>query len=98
METIETRMATFALTFPCMKGKPGVKDALPAWDAEAVDQWAAGGVASHGERVTAQFLLAVWNPDHPWKAEKFDLMEALRVWDERHHAAFLRWAERPWWA
>jgi hypothetical protein len=47
--------------------------------------------------VTAQFLLAVWSPDDAWESGRFDLMEALREWDEQHRQAFLKWAAHPWW-
>lgn len=53
---------------------------------------------SHGEKCTAQFVLAVWNPDEGWKSGKFNLMEALRAWDDANHKAFLVWAADPWWA
>jgi len=95
---VNARMAKLARTFPCMKGNPGVMSNLPPWNAIAVDAWGASGQSSHGERVTAQFLLAVWSPQDSWECGKFDLMEALRVWDESHHRAFLVWASNPWWA
>jgi hypothetical protein len=80
-----------------MKGKSGVMEALPPWDADRLDEWAASPIPSHGERVTAQFLLAVWNPDHPWICGKFELMDAIRVWDDAHRTAFLNWASDLWW-
>ena len=92
-----TQMARLAGTFPCMKGKAGVLERIPAWDANRIDSWAASGGARHGQRVTAQFLLSVWNPEETWKCGVFNLMEALRVWDEPHHKAFLAWASNPWW-
>ena len=42
-------------------------------------------------------MLAVWNPDVEWQCGRFDLMEALCCWDDRHRAAFLMWAAEPWW-
>ncbi|MFO0888251.1 MAG: hypothetical protein U0790_03785 [Isosphaeraceae bacterium] len=86
------RMAAFALTFPSMRYASGVKP----WDAERLDAWADGS-RSHGELVTARFLLTVWDPATDWKCGRFDLMDALRVWDPTHHAVFLRWAREPWW-
>src|SRR5262249_44533918 len=66
------------------------------FDADEFNRWAQGPV-SHGERVTARFLLAVWDPVIEWEAGKFDLMEALRIWDPPHREAFLAWASDPWW-
>lgn len=86
------RMTAFALTFPSMGYAAGIKP----WDADEFDAWGSGP-RSHGERVAAQFLLAVWDPSCEWKCGRFDLMEALRVWDEAHHRAFVKWASNPWW-
>jgi hypothetical protein len=88
------KIIELARTFPSLKR---VLDELKPFDAPAFDRRASGGL-SHGERVTAQFLLAVWDPDYDdWQCGRFDVMEALRVWDEPHRAAFLDWARDPWW-
>jgi hypothetical protein len=91
--TLEARMTAFALSFHSLRNAPGVK----LWDADTLDRWAADTALSHGERVTAQFVLHVRDPDHAWRCGKFDLMEALRVWDNDHHAGFLAWVKEPWW-
>jgi hypothetical protein len=88
-----SRMTQLALTFPCLRGAPGVDPFEPG----ELDRWAAGG-ASHGERVTARFLLAVWDASGEWAAGRFDVMEALRVRPPSHSRPFLAWAEEPWWA
>ena len=85
------RMTNLARTFPSLQGAPGVRP----WNPEELDRWATS-VASHGERVTASFLLAVWTGSE-WPGSPFDLMEALRVWDPPHREAFLAWASDPWW-
>jgi hypothetical protein len=85
---------TLAQHFPGLWKAPGVSP----WDAVALDEWAASGGPSHGERCAAQFLLAVWNPDERWRSGKFDVMEALRVFDAQHHRALIEWALNPWWA
>jgi hypothetical protein len=90
---IDQKMTTFAKSFPSMAKASGVA----LWDAHTLDGWAAETPLSHGELVTARFLLAVWDPAREWRCGRFDLMEALRVWDEQHRAAFLAWAEDPWW-
>ncbi len=54
------------------------------WDAVELDVWG-NGPRSYGERVTAQFLLKVWDPSTDWKCGRFDLTEALRIWDAEHH-------------
>jgi hypothetical protein len=79
-------------TFPCLRDAPGVSP----WDPIALNLWAPRR-ASHGERVTAQFLLGIRDPSADWEAGRFDLMEALRVWPASHRDPFLRWATDPWW-
>ncbi|BAM05419.1 hypothetical protein PSMK_p00570 (plasmid) [Phycisphaera mikurensis NBRC 102666] len=80
-------MLALAHTFPSHQQ-------LRIWDTEAVDHRATHG-ASHGEKVTAQFLLSVWNQWHAYDAGAFDLFEAVRVWDEEHLKAFQAWASDP---
>jgi hypothetical protein len=86
------KMTELAQSFPCLRGAPGIDP----FDAQELDRWAAAPV-SHGEQVTAQFVLAVWSPGTDWQSGRFDVMEALRVWDPSHHAAFLGWAKDAWW-
>lgn len=89
-----TRVRLLAQTFPSLWTAPGIRP----WDAVVVDQWASSGRASHGELCTARFVLAVWDTNGEWQSGRFDLMEALRVWDLPHRQAFLDWASEPWWA
>jgi hypothetical protein len=91
--SVTGQMTAFARTFPCLRESPGTQ----LWDALVFDGWAAESPLSHGELVTAQFILAVWDPAGTWRCGRFDLMEALGVWDEPHRAAFLAWASEPWW-
>jgi hypothetical protein len=91
--TTEARMAEFAWTFPSVAKASGAR----LWDANTFDRWAAETPISEGELVTARFLLAVWDSGTVWQCGRFDLMEAMWVWDNRHQAAFLAWADEPWW-
>lgn len=96
-------MTTFVLSFPSLRKAPGVDP----WDADLFLSWAVGGL-SHGERCAAQFVLGVWNPSSNWDevaAEKnlegrigrFDLFDAMSVWDDLHRGAFLAWCKSPFW-
>lgn len=89
---LNAKMTRFARTFPSLRGMPGVT----LWDAPTLDRWAAETPISEGELETARFVLAVWDPGHPWQCGRFDLMEAMKVWDQPHRAAFVSWAEDPW--
>ncbi len=78
------------------------------WDAPAIDRWAARSPAiTSGSRAAIQFVLAVWSGravhvfdkkwDCPWKMGGFDVMHALKIWDQEHRNAFLSFARDPWW-
>jgi hypothetical protein len=90
----EAKIVWLALKFPCLRNAPGAEP----WGANRLDDWAAGGGPSHGEKCAARFILAVWDPNHEWQSGRFDLMEALGIWDSASHQAFLDWAANPWWA
>lgn len=86
------KMEALALSFPSLERAAGVSP----WDAEAFAAWAAGPAPSQGMRCAAQFVLTVWNHYVEWECGRFDVMEALSCWDDRHRAAFLGWAANPW--
>ncbi len=92
-DELDARMTTFAQTFPSLWEAPGTV----RWNANTLDHWAANTPLSPGELWTVRFVLAVWDASHPWQCGRFDVMEALRVWDPKHRAAFLAWANDPWW-
>jgi hypothetical protein len=71
--------------------KPGVDP----WDAVQLSQSFKG--ASHGERCSISFLLNVWSPSEEWDCGKFDLIDAMGVWDDDQLAAFKIWFNNPWW-
>lgn len=98
-------MARLANLFPSVRGVPGTDP----FDALALLRWAVSTGASHGEILAAKFLLSVWNPGIDWektarehnlittgqKFSRFDLFEAMNVWDQIHIKAFLTWIELP---
>lgn len=103
----ETKMAAdisqLAQSFPSLRGKPGVEP----WDVMALLRWTM--VASHGEVLAAKFVLGVWNPATDWGTiavenkimkkggafTRFDIFEAMNVWDDAHIAAMAAWVNRP---
>ena len=101
--TADMRIAQLAQTFPSLRGKPGVAP----WDVLAFLKWAM--VASHGELLAAKFVLSVWNPSTDWGElaverkimkkggafTRFDLFEAMNVWDDLHVRAMAAWMNRP---
>jgi hypothetical protein len=92
--TSDIRIQNLARTFPCLRGAPGVAG---LWNALALDGWAAT-VASSGETHSARFVLGVWNSHEKWRCGRFDLFDALGVWDHKHLEPFLAWVENPWFA
>jgi hypothetical protein len=65
------------------------------FDGAVMDKFRGG--LCHGGKCALQFIGSVWNPSEKRKCGKFDLHEALGVWDEEHRAAFTAWASDPWW-
>jgi hypothetical protein len=108
----DSRMTALAMTFPSLRGR-GPQGVTP-WDPIAFLEWATSGMPGGGARRAALFILYVWNHYADWREValergfitteasahclRFDLAEAFGAWDEHHHAAFLRWAEHPWFA
>jgi hypothetical protein len=88
------RMSALALSFPSLRQADG----LAPWEPERFAQWMRSGAPGHGAKCAGQFVLGVWNPSTRWKGGgRFDLHEALTIWDEDHRTAFLAWARAPWW-
>lgn len=86
------RFVSLCWSFPSLQEAPGIEP----WRPEDLDAWAIGPAGTAGSRHAAAFVLAVWAPA-PWRVGPFDAVEALKVWDERHRAAFTAWAKDPWW-
>lgn len=93
LDSPATKIRLLAQTFPCLWDVHGIAP----WNANALDDWGASGAPSHGELVSIRFILAVWDSRFAWRSGRFDVMEALEVWDESHRTAFLAWAREPWW-
>lgn len=100
-------MTRLAHRFPGLRGAPGVDP----WDAITLLRWACGG-RSHGEVLAAKFVLSVWNTSTDWEEiardegilttpegrfSRFDLFEAMAVWDAAHVEAMLAWLQLPFW-
>jgi len=97
VQTMALRMTALVESFPTLVGLAGVRP----WDAVQFDL---NRGLSHGGRCAQQFVLSVWNPSTStmprgkgWRCGRFDLQDALCVWDDRHRRAFLAWASQPWW-
>jgi hypothetical protein len=100
------RMAELARSFPELHKAP-----IDPFVPEELDRWACSGAPGHGGSCAARFVLSVWSGGTgaldvgkkrgdrvwAWKARRFDLHEALGVWDHAHRSAFIAWARAPWW-
>jgi len=85
--TRDIKILELANSFRCLRGAPGVGGGL--WDALALDAWASGG-ASSGEKHTARFVLGVWNARHEWDCGKFDIFDAIDIWNHDDREVFLK--------
>lgn len=104
MTTLE-RFQHLLFIFPALERADG----LDPWEVVGFMRWACSG-KSHGEIVTARFVLGVWNPQTDWVKQarldgiehgaalkRFDFHEAMVVWDRKNREAFLEWAADPFW-
>ena len=79
-------------------------DGLDPWDPEKLYAFASAS-ESETTRHAVRFVLAVWNDDCiPYldeasesKLGAFNVVEAMARWDFANRAAFVTWAEAPWW-
>lgn len=71
------------------------KSGANPWDAKTLEVNFDG--ASHGEKCVISFLLNVWDPGGDWSCGKFDVIDAMGIWNEKERDAFLIWAIKPWW-
>lgn len=93
------RMVALIYSFPILKREaPG----LTPWKPERwAKWWRTSGAQTDGSVHAVAFILSVWagcNADH-WKRRgySFDVVRAFGSWDDRQRAAFLKWAQNPWW-
>jgi hypothetical protein len=100
-------MTRLARLFPSLRDADGVEP----WDSINLLRWALSG-KSHGEALAAKFVLSVWNSTTDWEEiardhgiitepdhhfSRFDLYEAMGVWDYEHVNAMLAWLQLPFW-
>lgn len=84
-----------ALRFPCLQGEMisccfVAGKFKPNLLAANMRYW------SHGEQMAARFLLTVWNPSQAKrKGWRFDVVEALAVWDMGNREAYTAWCATP---
>lgn len=102
------RFEALAASFPSLVAKQAP---LRPWEASRFLAWLCTTPLSHGELLSARFLLGVWNSSTDWVAEarndgfsnpeaarRFDVIEAAGVWDDAHLAVLRAWLERPFFA
>ena len=100
------RLERLVRSFPALRLTPATL--VHPWDPAAFASYYRCG--SSGEKDAALFVLSVWNPQTDWRRVAklardrsptgglFDVHRALGNWDRRNRAAFLEWAQNPWWA
>lgn len=63
--------------------------------------WRTSGAQTSGSYHAVAFVLSVWSGENSdfWRRRgySFDVVRAFNSWDPNHRAAFLAWAQNPWW-
>lgn len=90
-DSIGRRMSELAERFHVLNRLPGVRPWDPVTLAEVVFLRGAATSVEHA----ASFVLKVYNNQFP--CPPFNLIAAMASWDCDNQAAFLSWAEAPWW-
>jgi hypothetical protein len=88
----DSSCAYLALGFPSLRRAPGIEP----WDAEALDRWAARPDRDPAARAAAQLVLGLVDSGRDWTCGRFDLREALAVWDCDHGCPFLSFLQHCW--
>jgi hypothetical protein len=92
-------MTILALMFPTLRDADGIRP----WDPEKLISWLNGPAPGSGARSAGRFVLGVWNSSTDWTEHglappgRFDLFEALAVWDDTHREALQAWVSAPFW-
>ena len=88
----DVQMSRLARQFPTLRQAAGTAP----WDPDKLDAWACGPVPSGAAVHAARFLLSVWDNRRQWRCGCFDLIEAIRTWDDDHATALRAWIGKPW--
>ena len=88
----ESQIEQLALSFPALCVAQGVRP----WNPEEFATWASGQLRGSAALYAAEFVLGVWK-NKMGEFSRFDVVAAMRAWDDEHRNAFLRWSDDPWW-
>jgi hypothetical protein len=72
-------------------------EGLAPWNAKKFARWARTGYRTPSTFAAAAFVLNVWNNAWAKSGFRFSVVDAMGRWDDRNRAAFVEWAQRPWW-
>ena len=104
----EERMKRLCASFPTLRGAAGTAP----WNADKFVIWACGPEPGSGAQHAARFVLTVWNSSTDWAEVAgelgvgaaaaadlgpFNVVKAIGTWDASHRAAFVAWAQLPFW-
>ncbi len=75
---------------------PGLENAAGVWpwNPNRLDIWAAEEASDATAVHAARLVLYIWNRNMDWQCGRFDMMEALDAWDQRHRKPFLEFLHR----
>jgi hypothetical protein len=85
---VPERLPSLARRFPCLRGAEG----LEPFDPGAFHAWMRGKGAGSAAYQAGLLLLNLYGPG-PW--ERFDVLAALRAWDDGDRQMFINWM-RVW--
>lgn len=84
-------------TFPALESNARARAAIAEAKLRDLEQIGRHGDTGNGCKHAIRFALALWNPGFDWECGRFELVPALRAWDDAHKAAIRAWLDDPWW-
>ena len=85
------RLSALARSFPSLREADGVAPFEP----RVLEKWACASATNDYARHAACLVLHLYNARTPWKIGRFDVLQAMRAWDDDHRLAFLAWVKEP---
>ncbi|OHD15920.1 MAG: hypothetical protein A2Y38_04610 [Spirochaetes bacterium GWB1_59_5] len=87
MDRYDEKMVALAMSFPSLAARSA--EWGPGWDSIRFQEWKDRVRLGSGATAAAQFVWIVWY------GGGFDMFHAMRLWDDKHLAAFQAYVAAP---
>lgn len=84
-------------SFPSLEKNERARSAIISGNLRELEQLGRSAESGNGVKHAIRFALSIWNSGFDWECGRFDLIAALKAWDDAHRAAMREWLADPWW-